>query len=289
MTAMTRRDVTYPATGARLSRLRPRACCLIAAFALVLIGGCAPADLTSVAHPDPAPSRTAGPLPPALTPPPPDSPSAAGPQDASTIWKPLEIVRVDADATTSPDPPSDYASAPEPPSHDDALPAQALVAVPDPTLRSAFGEAYLRSPAWRVVADRALERGMRVEWGELPAGVGGRSEPQVKGGRVTSVRVVVSERLRRERPEVLAATLAHEAYHAAVASPVRRDTDACFAEETAATEWGSVVFDALPKEPPAQMSLWWYGLVGQNARWREGRTAEFLRADEGYRAQCAAK
>ncbi len=180
------------------------------------------------------------------------------------------------------------------------LPAPSREVFADGSLREAFALAYAAAPEWHPVADAALERGVRVRWDGLPADVVGRTTvpvcgPAGKGADTTGGSrvatplpsdVVISSRLRPDSPSVVAAILAHELYHAALASPADRIGEPCIQEELAATEWSILIWTRLPRESASQPSGE-EDRLDDLARLKDwGRLEEWVRGAPVYREAC---
>ena len=93
-------------------------------------------------------------------------------------------------------------------------------------------------PMWRdTVAPLLTSRGTRIEWGNLPADVGGVYRPREN-------RIVINQALQRDTLGVVAAVLAHETLHA-VAPPVT-DAAGCLEQEIYAFTLQAATWYSLP-------------------------------------------
>ncbi len=110
----------------------------------------------------------------------------------------------------------------------------------DSYVREAFGHAYGRSPLWRKVADAVAARGTKVRWESLSAEINGMFDPSRNV-------IVLNSDLRSEQATVLAATMAHEIYHAS--HEIDSSIGATLQEEINAYGWEAYVWSRLPKSP----------------------------------------
>jgi hypothetical protein len=77
----------------------------------------------------------------------------------------------------------------------------------DRRLQDALAYAYHFGPDWRPVAECAAALGATAQWGSLPWGADGQYDPERN-------LILINDALRYEPVQVIAAVLAHEAYHA---------------------------------------------------------------------------
>lgn len=106
--------------------------------------------------------------------------------------------------------------------------------VSDGSLLAALIVAYHYYPEWRPFAQVAVLRGTRFDFQPLPAVIGGQFSPAEN-------RISINADLAPEPTSVLAATLAHEVYHAAADTMV--DAAGCFEEEMAAFAWEAAMWE----------------------------------------------
>lgn len=131
--------------------------------------------------------------------------------------------------------------------------------------------------AWReTVAPLLAIRGTRIEWGSLPADIGGLYRPREN-------RIVVNQALQRDSLGVLAAVLAHETLHA-VAPPVADAAD-CLEQEIYAFTLQALTWYDLPAHyrSSSEYGRWNDLLVLALAR-RSIR--ELVVTSTGYQVQC---
>jgi hypothetical protein len=108
----------------------------------------------------------------------------------------------------------------------------------DDRLFLALAVAYTYSPNWRdQIASKLAPAGTWIEWGTLPADVGGLYD----AGENT---ITVNQSLQGEAIGVIAATLAHEALHAV--SPHGGDASACLNEEATAFDYQAETWSSIP-------------------------------------------
>jgi hypothetical protein len=153
----------------------------------------------------------------------------------------------------------------------------------DQKLKDALSMAYTHAPDWRPFADRAAERQTRVQWGSLPDNVGGLTRTSISQAGLR-VSIVISSRLQQESTQVVAAVLAHEAYHAATTDAVR-DSEACYLNEIAAYGWESYVWRSLPRPDTATSYTRFEDRLIQAVD--SGRIEEFVRSSASYQQQCS--
>jgi hypothetical protein len=115
-----------------------------------------------------------------------------------------------------------------------------------------------------------------IEWGQLPGGAAGQYQTSLN-------RITVGRTLEQEGFGVLAAVLAHEAYHA-----VREDgegTAACYAEEADAAAWTAREWSSLPAR--WRTSGDWGDVLDALVRaWHDQRLAQRVSDSPGYQRQC---
>jgi hypothetical protein len=153
----------------------------------------------------------------------------------------------------------------------------------DQTLKDALAMAYTHAPDWRQFADRAAQRQTRVQWGTLGDNVGGLTRTSItqSGLRVS---ITISERLRQEPLQVVAAVLAHEIYHAAT-TDATRDSETCYQNEVGAFTWESQVWRNLPRPDTATSYTRFEDRLVQIVD--SGRIEEFVRSSPSYQRQCS--
>jgi hypothetical protein len=133
--------------------------------------------------------------------------------------------------------------------------------------------------AWRDQIGVPLAvRQTTIRWSDLPYDINGATTP----GRNT---MRLNRLLQRETLGVLAAVLAHEAYHAV--APVAPGEAACLAAEVAAYGWEGATWAAMPAHwrSTSGRGLWEQTLA---RAWQNNDLAQFVHGNAGYRQQCAA-
>ncbi len=140
---------------------------------------------------------------------------------------------------------------------------------------------------WRSRYGQPLaERRTKIVWGSLPENVGGQYSRAAN-------RITISESYRSEPLSVLAATLAHEVYHA-VSGRASLDAADCLEEEMTAFAWGTATWK------PFRPSLKWsrsHDITTDGELWQEEiyeawgdrKLREAVLNSEGYQQQCLAR
>ena len=194
-----------------------------------------------------------------------------------------------------PTPPDQYAYAPTltfaPVSRDPApvtAPEGAFVGVPawrlqvqDERLFLALSVAYTYNQDWRTqVAGKLAAAGTWIEWGALPADVGGLYDGGLN-------KITINQSLQGDSLGVLAATLTHEVLHAV--SNHGTDVTACYAEEAAAFAYQAGTWAAIPDSLRSRSSEAQF-LDALTAAYRRVGLAGIQRtvaADPAYQEECA--
>lgn len=143
--------------------------------------------------------------------------------------------------------------------------------VEDTTIRRSLAYAYTCSPLWRIVVDTAAERGATLRFETLPDDVSGAF---YSGRNQASL----NPALRSERPEVIAATIAHEMYHASHDAP--SDVGCTLQDEINAYGWEAYVWSRFARVPPSTPKEAILGQIVQ--QWQSRTLDEFVLTAPGY-------
>jgi hypothetical protein len=147
----------------------------------------------------------------------------------------------------------------------------------DPYLLGALAYAYNYGSEWRQFADAASARRTTVRWGNLADGVSGAYYPR-------NNTITISNALRTESTQVMAAVLAHEAFHAALVRV--DDAGDCLQQEINAFRWEAYMWSQMPeRRSTTRIEKWEYELA---RTWRSSDSemiALVLQAP-GYQQEC---
>lgn len=126
---------------------------------------------------------------------------------------------------------------------------------------------------WRKYGREAVRRGTRVEWGQLPAGVGGRFERDRN--------VIVMSEPRLPLSASLAAMVSHEVMHACQRRPITALD--CLTNEIYAYAWEAYVYAVLPNRTKPRPDSEMEDLV---AAWQEDRLRDYVIRTSLYQRNC---
>lgn len=152
----------------------------------------------------------------------------------------------------------------------------------DQALTQALAIAYHYNVDWRGQAHISVSRRTLISFAEInEKDFGGQFLPSQN-------KIVIDTSLSKERPDVVAAILAHEVAHSAATwhfSNTREAAAACFDEEIRAMSWEAATWERVPHQG---LNLFGYasGEAERARRWRAKSLREEIASSTSYQREC---